>query len=176
MTIVSRALATVILLALPPAIWVATAITATHHYVVANNNTFPTNSVSLYEVSGASLVPVATVPTGGTGSEGGYFAGETQSVALDGTNVCVFAGDASSIDISAMKAVAGRPYLEVVGNYVSPDGDADTNAGLGIITLRRIPLRELHRRPRLQRRYCQPGPRSVEDWIRLHAEVRGAPC
>lgn len=134
MTIVSRTLATVILLAAPPAILVVTANAATHHFVVANNNTFPTNSVSLYAVSGSSLVPVATVPTGGTGSGGGYFAGVTQSVAQDGTNVCVFAGDASSIDISAMKVVAGRPYLEVVGNYVSPDGDADTNAGLGIIT------------------------------------------
>ena len=134
MTKISTTLAAVTLLAVLPVICVSTAHAASHHYVVANNNTFPTNTVSVYEVSGASLVPVAAVTTGGTGSGGGYFAGVTQSVTQDGKNVCVFAGDASSIDISAMKVVAGSPHLEVVSNYVSPDGDADSNAGLGITT------------------------------------------
>jgi hypothetical protein len=133
MTIASRTLAAGVLLAMFQATCVGATKTATHHYVFANNNTFPSNTVSLYEVSGASLVPLTTVPTGGTGSGGGYFAGVTQSVARDGTNICLFAGDASSLDISAMKVVAGSPYLEVVGNYASPDGDADI-AGLGIIT------------------------------------------
>jgi hypothetical protein len=133
MTEFSRTLAAVTLLAVLPLICVGTAKAARHHYVIANNNAFPTNTVSVYEVSGASLVPLPTVPTGGTGSGGGYFAGVTQSVAQDGTNTCVFVGDAGSIDISAMKMVTRSPYLKVVSNYASPDGDADI-AGLGIIT------------------------------------------
>lgn len=102
------------------------------YYVVANNNTFPTNTVSVYQLSGTSLVPLTTVPTGGAGSGGGYFAEVTQSVALDGTRTCVFAGDANSGDISAMKASRTSPYLTVVKNYFSPDGDTASNFGLGI--------------------------------------------
>jgi|GEM_PF-6550786 len=104
MTIVSRTLAAVTLFAMFPAICVGTANAATHHYVVANN-TFSGNTASLYEVSDASLALVTTVPTGGTGSGGGYFVGATQPIARDGANICLFAADASSLDISAMKVV-----------------------------------------------------------------------
>ena len=107
------------------------ALAATHYYVVANNNT-PTNTVSVFQVSGSSLVPVTTVPTGGSGSGGGYFAEAMQSIAQDGSNTCIFAGDANSGDIAAMKIISTSPYLSVVGNYVSPDGDSATNDGLGI--------------------------------------------
>lgn len=132
MTEISKTLAAITLSAVLPLICVGTANAATHHYVIANNNAFPTNTVSVYEVSGASLVPLPTVPTGGTGSGGGYFAGVTQAVAQDGTNSCVFVGDAGSMDISAMKMVTPSPYLKVVSNYASSEGDADI-AGLGII-------------------------------------------
>lgn len=133
MTIVSRTLAALTLFAMFPAICVGTTNAATHHYVVADNNTFPSNTVSLYEVSDRSLVLLTTVPTGGTGSGGGYFAGVTQSITRDGTDICLFAADASSLDISAMKVWTRSPYLEVVSNYVSPDGGAAI-AGLGITT------------------------------------------
>ena len=119
------------LLALLIAFASTSALAATHYYVVGNNNTTP-NSVSVFQVSGTSLVPVTTVATGGSGSGGGYFALASQSIAQDGANTCVFAGNASSGDIAAMKIISTSPYLSVVGNYFSADGDQATNLGLGV--------------------------------------------
>jgi hypothetical protein len=132
MTKISRTLVLMVSLALLLAVSSSSASAATHYYVVANNNTSPTNTVSVYQISGTSLVSLTTVPTGGSGSGGGYFAEVTQSIVLDGSNTCVFAGDAGSGDISAMKVIGTSPYLSVVGNYFSPDGDTASNFGLGI--------------------------------------------
>jgi hypothetical protein len=129
---IARALAALSLLAMLLAVCGSSAYAATRYYVVANNDS-SSNSVSIYEVSGTSLVSVSTVPTGGLGIGGGYFAAKTQSIAQDGSNTCVFAGDAGSPDISAMKIIATSPFLKVVSNYVSPDGDAATDYGLGIL-------------------------------------------
>ena len=108
------------------------AVAATHYYVVANNNTSPTNKVSVYEVSGTSLVNVSNVATGGQGTNGGYFAQVRQSITHDGGNTCVFAGDAASNDIAALKVIPTNPYLRLVKDYLSPDGDAGSAAGIGI--------------------------------------------
>jgi hypothetical protein len=129
---ISRTLAAMALLALVVALSSGSASAATHYYVVANNNTSPTNTVSVYQVSGTSLVSLTTVLTGGSGNGGGYFAEVTQSIAHDGTNTCVFVGDAGSGDISAMKVIGTSPFLSVVGNYLSPDGDGASNLGLGV--------------------------------------------
>lgn len=110
----------------------STNASATRYFVVGNNNTTPTNTVSIFIVSGTSLFRVTTVATGGAGTGGGYFAEAQQSIAQDGANTCVFAGDGGSGDISAMKIISTSPYLSVVSNYVSPDGDTATNFGLGI--------------------------------------------
>lgn len=126
-----RTLAAVILTALLLGLGTGNALAATHYYVVANNNTSPTNSVSVFQVSGASLVNLSTVSTGGSGSNGGYFAQGRQSITQDGTNTCVFAADDGSGDISAMKVVPTAPYLRVVSNYFSPDGDSGTENGIG---------------------------------------------
>ena len=99
MTKISRTLVAMVLLALVVALSSGSASAATHYYVVANNNTSPTNTVSVYQVSGTSLVSLTTVLTGGSGNGGGYFAEVTQSIAHDGTNTCVFVGDAGSGDI-----------------------------------------------------------------------------
>jgi len=104
---------------------------AANHYVVANNDT-STNTVSVFQVSGISLVPLTTVATGGAGLGGGYFAEVRQTIAQDGTNTCVFVADAVSSDIAAMKVIGASPYLKVVGNYVSPDGDSGDYEGLGV--------------------------------------------
>lgn len=109
----------------------STSAFAANYYVVANNNSSP-NSISVFRVSGTSLVPMTNVATGGNGIGGGYFAEAQQSIAQDGSNTCVFAGDAGSGDVAAMKIVSASPYLSVVGNYVSPDGDTATLDGLGI--------------------------------------------
>ena len=132
MTKISRTLVAMALLVLVAAFSSGSAFAATHYYVVANNNTSPTNSVSVYQVSGTSLVSLTTVPTGGSGNGGGYFATVAQSIVHDGTNTCVFAGDAGSGDISAMKVIGTSPFLSVVSNYFSPDGDTASNLGLGI--------------------------------------------
>jgi hypothetical protein len=108
------------------------AVAATHYYVVGNNNVGGPNTVSVFQVSGTSLVPVTTVSTGGSGTGGGYFAEARQSIAQDGSNICVFAGNAGSGDIAAMKVIGTSPYLSIVGNYFSGDGDTATNDGLGI--------------------------------------------
>jgi hypothetical protein len=128
---IHRIAPTIAFLGLLLALSSVSALAATHYYVVANNNT-STNSVSVYQISGTSLASVTTVLTGGAGSGGGYFAEAMQSIAQDGSNTCVFAGDAKSGDIAAMKIISTTPYLSVVGNYVSPDGDTATNDGLGI--------------------------------------------
>ncbi len=131
MTRISRTLVAVTLLALLLAVCGGSAFAATHYYVVANNNTSP-NTISVYQVSGSSLTSLTTVSTGGTGNGGGYFAEATQSIAHDGAATCVFAGDAGSGDIAAMKVIPTSPFLSVVSNYTSPDGDAASNYGLGI--------------------------------------------
>src|SRR4029077_9910899 len=128
---IHRIAPTIALLGLLLALSSVSALAATHYYVVANNNT-STNSVSVYPISGTSLASVTTVLTGGAGSGGGYFAEAMQSIAQDGSNTCVFAGDAKSGDVAARKKISTSPYLSVVGNYVSPDGDTATNDGLGI--------------------------------------------
>ena len=110
MTKISRTVVAVALLSLAVTVFSGSASAATHYYVVANNNASPTNSVSVYQVSGTSLVSLTTVSTGGAGSGGGYFAAVTQSIAHDGTNTCVFAGDAGSADISAMKVISTSPF------------------------------------------------------------------
>jgi len=111
---------------------------ASRNYVVANNNTSPTNTISIYELfgntQGASLVSVTTVPTGGQGIGGGYPANPTvvatKQYPIPG---CVFVGDAGSSDIAVLKPINQSPYLQVVGNFYSVDGDAATAGGLGIV-------------------------------------------
>lgn len=105
---------------------------ATNYYVVANNNTSPTNNVSVYEVTGSTLTNVSTVATGGEGTGGGYFGQVRQSINQDGSNTCVFAADAESGDIAALEVIAKAPYLSLVKDYTSPDGDSGTEAGIGI--------------------------------------------
>jgi hypothetical protein len=106
---------------------------ATHHYVVTNDDNPSANSVSVYEVTGASLTHLSTVPTGGTGIGGEYFGQVDQAIAQDGGSTCLFAADAGSSDIVAMKEISSAPYLQVVSNYISPDGDSGTYLGIGIV-------------------------------------------
>ncbi len=132
MTRIPRILAAVTLGALLLSVCGASAFAATHYYVVTDDDNAVSNSVSVYKVAGISLTHLTTVPTGGTGLGGGYFAEVHQSVAMDGSNTCVFAGDAGSGDIAGMKVIGASPYLQVVGNYVSPDGDQGNVDGIGI--------------------------------------------
>jgi hypothetical protein len=135
MTRISRKFAATALSALLLALCGGSAY-ATNHYVVTNDNPPATaNTVSAFKVgAGPALTLVTTVPTGGTSSGGGYFAQQTQSIAQDGSNTCVFAGDGGSTplsDISAMKIISSSPFLQVVHNYMSPDGDT---GNIGLVT------------------------------------------
>lgn len=101
-------------------------------YVVANNDGYPTNTVSVFKVSGTSLVNVATVDTGGQGLGGGRFSSVTQSIAQDGKNTCVFVGNGYSSNISAMQVIDKKPYLKLVNTYSSPDGGSGLYFGIGL--------------------------------------------
>ena len=60
MTKISRTLVAMASLALLLAVSSGRAAASTHFYVVANNNTSPTNTVSVYQISGTSLVSLTT--------------------------------------------------------------------------------------------------------------------
>lgn len=105
---------------------------AAQDYVVGNNDGYPTNTVSVFEVSGTSLLNVTAVETGGQGLGGGRFSSVTQSIAQDGKNTCVFVGNGYSSTISAMKVVDAKPYLQVVDTYSSPSGGSGQYFGIGI--------------------------------------------
>lgn len=128
---IPRILAAVCLIVLLVTLGAGSALAATHYYVVGNNNTSP-NNLSIYEVSGTSLTNVSTVATGGQGNSGGYFGEVRQSITQDGGNTCVFAGDANTNDIAALKVIPSPPYLQLVKDYTSPDGDQGSYAGIGI--------------------------------------------
>lgn len=101
-------------------------------YVVGNNDGYPTNTVSVFQVSGTSLVNVSSVETGGQGLGGGRFSSVTQSIAQDGKNTCVFVGNGYSSTISAMQVIATKPYLKLVDTYTSPSGGSGLYFGIGI--------------------------------------------
>jgi len=105
---------------------------AADHLVVTNDNNPTANSVSIYKLTGDSLTREGTVPTGGLGIARFYASEVSQSVARDGSDTCVFAGDAGSGDIAAMKVTKSTPFLTVAGNFGSPDGDSGSTAGIGI--------------------------------------------
>jgi hypothetical protein len=105
---------------------------AANSYVITNDNNSAANSVSVYKVTGHSLTRLGTVPTGGTGVGAGYYSQVTQAATQDATTGCVFAGDAGSGDIAALKAINSSPYLQVVGNYTSPFGDSGATSGIGV--------------------------------------------
>jgi len=111
---------------------VLTGYSTAQDYVVGNNNSFPTNTVSIFRVSSASLVSVSTVETNGQGLGGGRFSSVTQSIVQDGNNTCVFVGNGYSSTISAMKVVDANPYLRVVATYSSPDGGSGLLFGIGL--------------------------------------------
>ena len=66
MTRISKTFVAIAVLALLLAVSSRSTFAATHYYVVANNDTSPTNSDSVFQVSGSSLVSLTTVPTGGS--------------------------------------------------------------------------------------------------------------
>jgi hypothetical protein len=101
-------------------------------YVVGNNDGYPTNTVSVFAVSGTSLVNVTTVQTGGQGLGGGRFSSVTQSIVQDGKNTCVFVGNGYSSNISAMQVIDKKPYLQLVNTYSSPDGGSGLLFGIGL--------------------------------------------
>jgi len=105
---------------------------AADHYVYTNDNNPTANSVSTYKLTGHSLTRMSTVPTGGLGIAAFYTAAVSQAVARNGSDACIFAGDAGSGDIAALKGIKSKPFLATMGNYTSPDGDSGTAAGIGI--------------------------------------------
>lgn len=109
------------------------ALATAQDYVLANNNSYPANSVSVFQISNASLINVSTVETNGEGFGGATeLSGATQSIAEDGKNTCVFVGNGYSGTISAMKVIDAKPYLQVVDTYASPPGGSGPFFSIGI--------------------------------------------
>jgi hypothetical protein len=105
---------------------------AAQDYVVGNNDGYPTNTVSVFQVSGTSLVNLSTVNTNGGGLGGGRFSSVTQSIAQDGKNTCVFVGNGYTSTISALQVIDKKPYLQVIDTYSSPSGGSGQYFGIGI--------------------------------------------
>ncbi len=82
------------------------------HFVAANDDTsvsFPPSTVSIYPIrADGSLASPTHVSTGGNGIAGGYFGINRLVTAADGTDVCVYASNAQSENISGIDARAQK--------------------------------------------------------------------
>ena len=112
------------ILALLALVFMTTVLTqAVTNYVITNDdNQYPNgNSASIYSIgSGGALSLVTTIPTGGFGRGGGYYAAGRVNVLRSKTQNCAYIGDAvgpnnsrpgdvASIDMSTLKLVGTYP-------------------------------------------------------------------
>jgi hypothetical protein len=89
-------------------------------YVVTNNDNPNGNSATIYSLNTSTgvLTPVvANLPTGGSGSGGGYFATVGTGAAVTGTIGCLFVNDAGSSDIASFNVNLHTLNITPVGNF-----------------------------------------------------------
>ena len=112
-------------------------------YVIANDdNQYPAgNSASIYSIgSGGALNLVTTIPTGGYGRGGGYYAAGRVNVLRSKTQNCAYIGDAlgpnnarpgdvASIDMSTLKLVGTYPGTALDSGALWGIGLAENPAG-----------------------------------------------
>jgi hypothetical protein len=103
---------------------------AATRYVVTNDDSHTANSVTFYSVSGSPTSPTLTarktLPTGGKGLDGGYFAASGVTLVHHGTDECVFAVDSGSSDIVGILAST----QQVAGNFKGSRGDSGGLVGI----------------------------------------------
>jgi hypothetical protein len=95
---------------------------AAKSYVVTNNDNPSGNSVTIYALDSASgtLNHLLDLPTGGLGSNGGYFATVGVGAVATGPVGCLYAYDSGSSDIAAFHVDLGTLDIVKVGNFSNP--------------------------------------------------------
>jgi hypothetical protein len=87
------------------------------------------STVTIYSIeSNGSLDNKVVIPTGGVGISGGYFASSRIAIVPQGSDVCVFASNAASGDISGISAGA----LTATGTFLASSSDTATSNGIGL--------------------------------------------
>jgi lactonase family protein with 7-bladed beta-propeller len=91
-------------------------------YVVTNNDNASGNSASIYTLNTNTgvLTHLMDLPTGGTGSGGGYFATVGNGAAVTGIVGCLFVNDAGSSDIASFNVDLQNLNVTKVGNFSNP--------------------------------------------------------
>jgi hypothetical protein len=104
-------------------------------YVITNDDTFPTNTASIYSVgSGGALSLVTTIPTGGEGNSGGYFGTPRVNVLRSKTHNCVYVGDAlgGKYDNTGDVAAIDMSTLTLAGRFPGFYHDDGSYLGVGL--------------------------------------------
>jgi hypothetical protein len=87
------------------------------------------STVTFYSIeSNGGLDNKVVVPTGGVGIAGGYFAAARIAIVPQGSDVCVFASNAASGNISGISAAT----LTVTGTFLGSFSDTATANGIGL--------------------------------------------
>ena len=99
------------------------------HYVITNDDSPASNSVTFYKVgANGILAKKQVVLTGGFGIGGGYFATDRVAVLDNGNEECVYASDAGTGDIVGISVST----LQVTSTTFGSPGDAGTSNGIGL--------------------------------------------
>jgi sugar lactone lactonase YvrE len=99
------------------------------HYLVTNDDSPSSNSVTFYKVgTNGALAMKQLVLTGGFGIGGGYFATNRVAVLDNGSEQCVYASDAGTGDIVGINVST----LQVTSTTFGSTGDAGTSNGIGL--------------------------------------------
>jgi hypothetical protein len=87
------------------------------------------STVTFYSVeSNGALDNKVVIPTGGVGIFGGFFASSRIAIVPQGNDVCVFASNAASGDISGISAAT----LTLTGTFLASSTDTATSNGIGV--------------------------------------------
>ncbi len=104
---------------------------ATTKYVVDNDDNPTANSATFYTVgAGGKLTLKKTVPTGGTGLGGGYFADTRINVSHSKTQPCVYVSNATSNNVSAIN----EETLKNNGPFAAGSSDSGAAGGISLVS------------------------------------------
>jgi hypothetical protein len=90
-------------------------------YVVTNNDNASGNSASIYSMNTNTgvLTHILDLPTGGTGSGGGYFATVGNGAAVTGATGCLLVNDTGSSDVASFNVNLHTFNIAKVGNFTN---------------------------------------------------------
>jgi len=126
------------ILALVALLFITTVLTqaATNYVITNDDNQYPNgNSASIYSIgSGGALNLITTIPTGGYGRGGGYYAAGRVNVLRSKTQNCAYIGDAVGPNNSRPGDVASidMSTLKLVGTYPGTALDSGALWGIGL--------------------------------------------